>query len=246
MKWKKLSPKSEFYLFIRHNDKRYANKYQSYYKVTDIFPVNNVGIVTARDSFVIDYDKKQLEKRIRQFIDSNYEEGILKQTYGLKENKSWKIKEQREKLRKDDKWQSVFTQILYRPFDVQWIFYHDEMVERSRKEVMRHMLQENIGIVTSRQTSSDFRHVFITDKIIEFNLTGTAGKYGSGYPGSLPREQNHPAYQGVHDQLADRRCTSPIRAERLLLNWERKSNGCGLACRNRPKSPRLLCRTTPP
>ena len=180
VKWKKIEPISKFYLFIPQ-DQKMQKGYQVFTKITEIFPVNNVGIVTARDSFVIDSDKKQLEKRIVQFMDSKYDEEILKQTYGLKENKNWKIEGQREKLRKDEKWRNAFTKILYRPFDLQWVFYHDEMVERSRKEVMRHMLQENIGIVTSRQTSSDFRHVFITDKIIEFNLTGTAGKYGSGY-----------------------------------------------------------------
>lgn len=57
---------------------------------------------------------------------------------------------------------------------------------------MRHMLEKNIGIVTSRQAQSGFKHVFISDKMIEFNLTGTAGRYGSGYlfPLYLYREKN--------------------------------------------------------
>ena len=43
------------------------------------------------------------------------------------------------------------------------------------------MMQGNLGLVTSRQTQSEFRHIFITNKLVEFNLIGTAGKYGSGY-----------------------------------------------------------------
>ena len=180
VKWNKLEPNSEFYLFIPQ-DQTLQKGYQAFVKITDMFPVNTVGVVTARDSFVIDFDKKKLEKRIRDFIDSKLDDETIRLNYGLRENKGWKIKEQRGKLRKDEDWQGAFSPIHYRPFDLQWIFYHDIMIERTRKETMLHMLGDNIGIVTSRQTSSEFRHVFLTDNIIDFNLTGTAGKYGSGY-----------------------------------------------------------------
>ena len=137
-KWTKVVPHPEFYQFIP-TDNKLANHYYSFNKITDIFPVNSVGIVTARDGFVIDHDRKQLEKRIKQFRDSNFDTEILKTAYDLKENENWKIIEQREKLRKDHDWQDAFTKILYRPFDIQWIFYHETMIERSRKEIMHHM-----------------------------------------------------------------------------------------------------------
>jgi predicted helicase len=133
VKWNKLDPNSEFYLFIPQ-DVRLQKNYESFSKITEIFPANNVGVVTARDSFVIDTDKKQLEKRIRQFVDPKVDDEIIKQTYGLGENKGWKIRERRKNLRKDDDWQNRFTQILYRPFDIQWIFYHDELIERGEKK----------------------------------------------------------------------------------------------------------------
>ena len=180
VKWKKIVPHPEFYLFIP-TDNKLANHYYSFEKITEIFPVNSVGIVTARDNFVIDFDKKKLERRIGEFCNPKIDDEIIKRTYDLNENQSWKIKEQREKLRKDLDWKDAITKILYRPFDERWILYHDEMIERSRRDVMHQLLEENIGLVTSRQTGLEFRHIFITDKIIEFNLTGTAGKYGSGY-----------------------------------------------------------------
>ncbi len=171
VKWNKLIPKSEFYLFIPQ-DSNLQDKYYNFLKITDIFPANNVGIVTSRDSFVIDNNKRQLEKRIRQFVESKIDDEIIKQTYGLKENKNWEIGERRKNLRKDDDWEQAFTQILYRPFDVQWIFYHDEMVERSRKETMRHMLEENLGLITVRQVAEGiFNHINVTNNIIESRIT---------------------------------------------------------------------------
>lgn len=180
VKWKRVIPHPDFYLFIP-TDNKLANHYYSFEKITEIFPVNSVGIVTARDNFVIDYDKKKLERRIEDFRNPKIDNAIIKQTYDLNENQSWKIKEQREKLKKDLDWKDSITKILYRPFDVRWILYHDEMIERARKDVMNQLLEENIGIVTSRQTGLEFRHVFVTENLIDFNLTGTAGKYGSGY-----------------------------------------------------------------
>lgn len=179
VKWNKIYPRPEFYLFIP-TDNKLANHYYSFYKITEIFPVNSVGIVTARDNFVIDFDRKKLEQRIKQFIDLKVDEEILKQTYDLSENQSWKIKEQREKLRKDLDWKDSVTKILYRPFDERWILYHDDMIERSRKEILKHLLHQNLALSIGRQSSvigsDDYDIVFISELIVDFNLYRRGGE----------------------------------------------------------------------
>src|SRR3989339_68810 len=145
VKWRKAVPLPEFYLFYP-SDNKLLNHYSSFPKITEIFPVNSVGVVTARDNFVIDFDKKKLERRIEEFRNPKINDDMIKQTYDLNENQSWKIKEQREKLRKDLDWKDSLARMQYRPFDVRWIFYHDDMIERTRKDVMLHMLEENQGI----------------------------------------------------------------------------------------------------
>ena len=82
---------------------------------------------------------------------------------------------------KEKEYETYIQEILYRPFDKRYIFYHESVIERMRSNVMRNMLEENIGIITSRQTQMEFKHVFISNEMVEFNLTGTAGRYGSGY-----------------------------------------------------------------
>ncbi len=182
VKWNKLDPKSEFYLFIPQ-DKRLQKKYQAFLKITEIFPVNCVGIVTARDNFVIDFDRKKLERRIEDFRNPRIDDEMIKQTYNLNENQRWKIKEQREKLRKDLNWKDSITKILYRPFDTRWILYHDEMVERSRKETMRHILEENVGIMISRQLDkSGILPVFISNKIIDGHSVTSAVSISYQFP----------------------------------------------------------------
>jgi len=164
-KWQSLSPKSEFYLFIPR-DEKLLELYEKAPKITDVFPINSVGIVTARDKFVIDTDKSALKRRIKMLCDETFPDELIQQPYKLKDKSNWKLKNARKSLRKDSDWESSITKILYRPFDIQWIFYHDEMIERSRKKVMRHMLKENLGLITNRQVNSGFKHILCSNLII--------------------------------------------------------------------------------
>ncbi len=164
-KWQTLKPKAEFYLFIPRDEKR-LKRYARFMKITDVFPVNSVGIVTSRDGFVIDADEAALKRRIRMFIDKKMPDETIGQTFNLHDKSNWKLKDAREAVRKDEKREDSIKQILYRPFDVQWIFYHEAVIERSRREVMRHMEKENLGLITNRQVNGEFSHALCSDKII--------------------------------------------------------------------------------
>jgi hypothetical protein len=191
-KWKKIDPKSEFYLFIPR-DEKLLKLYETYPKITDIFPVNSVGIVTSRDNFVIDFDKTALKRRIMQFRDKRMPDEIIQQSYDLKDNPNWKLEDARENIINDENWEQALTKILYRPFDEQWIFYHDAVIERSRKEVMRHMTKENLGLITVRQVAEGiFNHVFITNDIINYRVTLSAKGGSYLFPLYLYQSKDNP------------------------------------------------------
>jgi predicted helicase len=167
-KWKTIKPKSVFYLFIPR-DEGLLKAYERYPKITDVFPVNSVGIVTSRDNFVIDLDRNALKRRIMQFRDKKMPDEIIRQTYNLNDKSNWKLKDARETIIKDEDRERAMTKILYRPFDERWIFYHDAVIERSRKEVMQHMLKENLGLIFHKREELliPYSHFLATDKIIE-------------------------------------------------------------------------------
>jgi len=172
-KWKKIAPKSEYYLFIPRDEKLSVG-YEKYLKITEIFPANSVGIVTSRDEFVIDFDKDKLRRRILQFREKKLPDEIIQQTYNLNDKSNWNLKDARGRIIKDDNWEQAITKILYRPFDEQWIFYHDAVIERSRKEVMQHMLKENLGLVTSRIIKGEaYHHAFATTTMTDASLLAT-------------------------------------------------------------------------
>jgi hypothetical protein len=166
-KWNTISPRSEFYFFIPRDEKQ-LSKYEQFAKITDIFPVNSVGVVTSRDKFAINPNKEELKKRVRMFCDESLSDNMIKEAFNLKDKARWKVKDARSKIRAEKNWEKFVLLILYRPFDKQWIFYHDTMIERTRKNVMFHMTKENLSLLCCRQQNKvGFRHAFISDNIVE-------------------------------------------------------------------------------
>ncbi len=191
-KWKIIKPKSEFYLYIPR-DEGLLSQYEKYPKITDIFPVNSVGIVTSRDNFVIDFDKSALKRRIMQFRDKRMPDEIIRQTHNLNDKSGWKLKDARESIIKDEDWEEAITKILYRPFNEQWVFYHDAVIERSRKEVMQHMVKDNLGLITVRQVAEgNFNHAFVSDAIVESRITLSNKGIGFLFPLYLYQKKNNP------------------------------------------------------
>ncbi len=174
--WQELTPKSEFYLFVPR-DEKLLEAYEKNLKITEIFSLNSVGIVTSRDGFVIDPDKETIKRRIRMFRDEKMPDEIIAQAFKLKDKPNWKLKDAREKVKEDTDWESSITRILYRPFDIQWIYYNDAVIERSRKDVMSHMLTNNISICFMRQVSlgEEYSHFFVSEYMID-NRSFTSSK----------------------------------------------------------------------
>jgi len=169
--WAELKPSSPFYLFLPLQEDRLA-EYEKGWKVTDIFPVNSVGIVTSRDDFVFDFDDKALINRIQNFRQAGLSDEEIRTKYDLKENKVWNVADARAGIRKDEESEKAFTKCLYRPFDIRPLFYHKAVIERSRPEVMRHMLAgENIALITSRMTKGEtYQHTLVSKTISEVIL----------------------------------------------------------------------------
>ena len=153
--WMELAPTSPFYFFNPYEQKL-RPEYEQGWKVTDIFPVNSTGIVTARDHFVIDFEPAPIKQRIEMFLDKNLGDAEVKEKLSLSENYAWRVSEARKQLMAVKDRESLFSRILYRPFDVRSIYYHSSVVWRTRSNVMRHMLQSNIALISARQTKEDF------------------------------------------------------------------------------------------
>ena len=171
VQWERVFPVEDFYLFTP--GKR-VDIYQHFIKLTDIFPVHGIGIVTARDKLTIKASEEEAYKTILNF--SRMDETAAGKQYKLGDDtRDWQVIEAQKDIIESGIDRKKIVPILYRPFDLRYTYYTGRsrgFICMPRAELMRHMLQENIGLISVRQvTEGNYSHCFVTDTIIESRIT---------------------------------------------------------------------------
>ena len=165
--WSELALQKPFYLFTPQNIDLRA-EYEQARKITDIFPISNVGIVTARDALTICWSKDEIWNTILDFSSISTEEARAKYNLG-KDTRDWQVAMAQKDVITSGLSKSSITSILYRPFDIRYTYYTGNSRGihcMPRDEVMRHMLAgSNLGLITTRQTRDKW-DVLTTDHIM--------------------------------------------------------------------------------
>ena len=169
--WDLLNPKPPLHLFVPRNDALHE-EYEAGWKLTDIFPINSVGIVTARDKLAIQWTAEEMARVAVDFAARPTEEA--REYYDLgKDSKDWKVHWAQEDVRSGA---GHVCPISYRPFDTRYTFYTGNssgFICRPRPKVMAHMLRtgqdrtvyHNLAIITTRQCRDNWS-VLVTSTII--------------------------------------------------------------------------------
>ncbi|MBN2093462.1 DNA methyltransferase, partial [candidate division KSB1 bacterium] len=85
----KIAPQSPYYFLIKRDTER-IKQYLDWKKINEIFPVNSVGIVTARDKLTIQWSAHEMWNAILNF--SRLEPELARQAYELgKDARDWKV-----------------------------------------------------------------------------------------------------------------------------------------------------------
>jgi len=176
--WKKAKPEPPFYFFFPTESRK---EWESLFPVNRIFEKFVSGIVTARDNLVIGFTPEEVKEKIETFLNDELSDEEIRKLFFKKrssakypagDTRSWKLSEVRNLLRRErqnKKLETFIKPILYRPFDVRFIFYHPLMIDWDRREVMKHMLSdENLGLVIGKSNKSgDSTHFFVSRYMTE-------------------------------------------------------------------------------
>lgn len=202
--WKPLTPRSPYYLFIPQ-DMDLREEYERGWKITDIFPVNSVGIVTARDALTIGWTREEIWERVRKFVALSEEDARTAFKLG-KDAQDWIINLAQQDVKKSGPDSDKITPILYRPFDTRFTYYTGQsrgFICRPRPEVMGHMIQKNKGLILPKRVESagPWRHVLCTDHMIE-HVTVSLKTIDYLFPLHLDTSKQH-APSDTHNWLTD-------------------------------------------
>lgn len=162
-KWVELEDDKKWHWFTKvKSNEKYLKEFIG---LTEIFNIVNSGISTDRDSLFIDKDKNELTKRMKILFSKNLNEDFINK-YNVKNSSGYKLV---EKIKNENFEENNIIKMHYRPFDFQFIYYKVGITSRPSYMITKHFInRENIGLIFTRNiTDNDYRHAFISDKIID-------------------------------------------------------------------------------
>jgi predicted helicase len=169
IKFRELVIEKPFFLLL-HKEFDTYNIYNTGLSVSELFPVNGVGMTTAHDGFVIDEDPAALESKFLDFKNSIPNAEELHRKFNVSKKAGWNILDGWKNIQADKEIRNYIKPVAYRPFDNRFIFYENKLVWRTVEKVMQHFLKgENVGLVLARQMKED-PGAFISKEIIAHKL----------------------------------------------------------------------------
>ncbi|STZ04267.1 type ISP restriction/modification enzyme [Moraxella equi] len=175
--------------FMVKKDFGLQKDYEKGFAVNELFLLNSVGIITARDDFTIHHTKEEAQNTIDEFLKLDDEEARTKFKLG-KDVRDWQVNFARKDLMNNYPNIGKFAQINYRPFDLRWTFYTGNskgFYSYPRNEVMQHFLiGNNIGLVFKLGNAEENSvSAMVTKNIIDFRSWSRAGMQGGDYVAPL-------------------------------------------------------------
>jgi hypothetical protein len=182
--WTKLTPKSPFYLFVPQDIDVQA-EYEREREITQIMPVNSLGILTKRDTLVIGFSADEVFEKVEAFVDPTLsdEDCALRFSVPVKDKDTWDIGQARSMLKKRLD-VGYIRRVMYRPVDTRFVYYEETLVARLNIRVMQHLEFNNCAIVLGRQgeaTGADVWDVLIaSNTLVDQNIFRRGG--GTVFP----------------------------------------------------------------
>lgn len=168
--WQTIQPRPEFYLFAPRDDVG-LERYNQYVKVNDLFPVNSVGIVTARDELTIRWTPDEVWQTVISF--ANLDTELARQAYQLGQDaRDWKVALAQQDIKRSGLDRKKIVPMMYRPFDVRYTYYTGNSRGfhcMPRREVMSHLLaRQNLALMTCRQLAQPgWTHAMVSNHITD-------------------------------------------------------------------------------
>lgn len=171
IRWKKVKPSSPFYLFVPQ-DERARAEYDTAWKITDIMPINNTGMVSKRDSLAFQFEKDSVLKVVKDIYNLTPSEIVEKYPLSSWSSRDGKVEFVKKSVKEFGVDKSRFVTTLYRPFDSRWTYYTPKskgFIAWPVFDVMQHMLAgDNYGLATTRSVEIErgWEHMLCTDELL--------------------------------------------------------------------------------
>ncbi|HKC69221.1 MAG TPA: type ISP restriction/modification enzyme, partial [Bacteroidia bacterium] len=171
IKYKELPNVAPNYFFVEKDFKEQIG-FDKGFLINTLFPVNSMGIATARDAFTIHSNENEVKDTIEEFLKLEDEQARIKFDLG-KDVRDWTVALAKKDLLSSGLDFKNIIKISYRPFDDKYTYFtgHSKGFHCTpRGEVMKHFFKkENLGLAAVKvgrrlEEHNYFITKYITDK----------------------------------------------------------------------------------
>ena len=162
-----LNNKAPMYFMVQKN-LNLEIEYENGFAINKIFNINSLGLLTKRDKFITDFEKSNIENKLKDFLNNDYSDDNLATKYDLKlkDNDKWDLSKSRKELIKSGIINNNFRVQNYRCFDQRVIYYDTNFVARLNTKVLGHFKAKNYSLISTRQLAdNNFKHIFVSNII---------------------------------------------------------------------------------
>ncbi|MCA9717350.1 MAG: N-6 DNA methylase, partial [Myxococcales bacterium] len=163
--WTRALPRDPYQFFSARALPR-EDEFHRYLGLKEIFAVSGNGVKTERDRVAIQLSRAAIERVVADF--RALDESTLRGRYGLAaDSRDWSVARARADVLAR-RGASRVRPLLYRPYDLRFTWYSGQargFIGTPARPTMRHMLVENLALVTTRQTADPFG-VFCTRALV--------------------------------------------------------------------------------
>ncbi len=169
-----LTPDSPYYFFKPHGIESRA-EYDEGWRIPDIFPLNTVGFVTARDALTIHDSADEVWEVVQRFASLTEERARSEFELG-KDARDWRVTTAQSDIRKSGPSKRLVQCILYRPFDFRFTYYTGNsrgFYASPCSSVMKHMIAgKNLALCFNRreELAVNYSHFLATRLMTEHGL----------------------------------------------------------------------------
>ena len=174
--YEEVKPVAPMYFFVPKNIKG-ASTYTKGFMLTEIMPINGVGITTKRDGIAIQRTDNDIRSVIHDF--ATLTESEIKEKYSIvSESTETLVSRAIQNVKECGDMAKNYQKITYRPFDVRHTYFTDFVrgfLSRPVYKLMHHFADgDNLGLIVGRQGqavgSGMWNVVFVTDSIVDLNM----------------------------------------------------------------------------
>ena len=163
--WKTLAPENpENYLVNKNFDGK--STYDKGFKIDDLFPVSSLGIEFGSKEHLISFEENKISNFIQyEVLNADVLNDDLAKQYKIRTTSGWKFNTIRLKEISAGFDVNKVKRCLNTPFDIRYT-YHSNILRRGQLDVLNNVRDENIVLLTQRQTRTDNSFCFFISKYI--------------------------------------------------------------------------------